>query len=70
MSDIKTSALELIGNTPILELRRYTQKVGVTDAKIYAKLEYLNTAHSLLEQYIFEFSIYSGSGYINKLHDG
>ena len=50
MSDIKTSALELIGNTPILELRRYTQKVGVTDAKIYAKLEYLNTAGSVKDR--------------------
>ncbi len=50
MSDIKTSALELIGNTPILELRRYTRKVGVTDAKIYAKLEYLNTAGSVKDR--------------------
>lgn len=50
MSDIKTSALELIGNTPILELRRYTQKVGVTDAKIFAKLEYFNTAGSVKDR--------------------
>ena len=50
MSDIKTSALELIGNTPILELRRYTQKVGVTDAKIFAKLEYYNTAGSVKDR--------------------
>lgn len=50
MSDIKTSALELIGNTPILELRRYSKKAGVTDAKIYAKLEYLNTAGSVKDR--------------------
>ena len=50
MSDIKTSALELIGNTPILELRRYSKKAGVTDAKIFAKLEYLNTAGSVKDR--------------------
>ena len=50
MSDIKTSALELIGNTPILELRRYSKKAGVTAAKIYAKLEYLNTAGSVKDR--------------------
>ena len=44
MGDIKNSAVELIGNTPILQLHRYTQAVGVKDATILAKLEYLNPA--------------------------
>ena len=28
MADIKQSALELIGNTPILQLNRYSEKAG------------------------------------------
>ena len=28
MADIKQSALELIGNTPILQLNRYSEKVA------------------------------------------
>ena len=29
MADIKQSALELIGNTPILQLNRYSEKAGI-----------------------------------------
>ena len=47
MADIKNSAVELIGNTPILKLNRYTEAVGVKDATILAKLEYLNPAGSV-----------------------
>lgn len=50
MSDIKTSALELIGNTPILKLNRYSEVAGVTEANIFAKLEYLNTAGSVKDR--------------------
>ena len=50
MGDIKNSAVELIGNTPILQLHRYTQAVGVKDATILAKLEYLNTAGSVKDR--------------------
>ena len=46
MGDIKESALELIGKTPILKLNRYAKKAEVTDATILAKLEYLNPAGS------------------------
>ena len=50
MSQIKESALELIGGTPILKLNRYTKKAGVTDATILAKLEYLNPAGSVKDR--------------------
>ncbi len=50
MSQIKESALELIGGTPILKLNRYTKKVGVSNATILAKLEYLNPAGSVKDR--------------------
>lgn len=46
MNQIKESALELIGGTPILKLNRYAKKTGVVNAAILAKLEYLNPAGS------------------------
>jgi len=50
MSEIKQSALELIGGTPILQLNEYSKKKGVTDATILAKLEYLNPAGSIKDR--------------------
>lgn len=50
MSQIKESALELIGGTPILKLNQYSKKAGVTDATILAKLEYLNPAGSVKDR--------------------
>ncbi|MBD8974027.1 MAG: cysteine synthase A [Clostridiales bacterium] len=50
MSQIKESAAELIGGTPILKLNNYSKKVGVTDATILAKLEYLNPAGSVKDR--------------------
>lgn len=50
MSQVKESALELIGGTPILKLNRYTQKRGITAATILAKLEYLNPAGSVKDR--------------------
>jgi cysteine synthase A len=50
MSEIKESALELIGETPILKLNNYAKKVGVTHATILAKLEYLNPAGSVKDR--------------------
>ena len=50
MSQIKESALELIGGTPILKLNRYAAKAGATDATILAKLEYLNPAGSVKDR--------------------
>ena len=50
MSEIKESALELIGKTPILKLNRYAKEAGVTDATILAKLEYFNPAGSVKDR--------------------
>ncbi len=46
MSDIKLSALELVGNTPLLKISRYCGSVEATGANVLAKLEYLNPAGS------------------------
>lgn len=50
MSKVKESALELIGGTPLLKLNRYSQKTGITDATVLAKLEYLNPAGSVKDR--------------------
>ncbi len=50
MSNIKESALELIGGTPLLKLNRYTGEAGLTEAVILAKLEYLNPAGSVKDR--------------------
>lgn len=50
MSQIKESALELIGGTPILKLNGYARKAGIADATILAKLEYLNPAGSVKDR--------------------
>lgn len=50
MSEIKESALELIGETPLLRLKRYSQTAGATNANIIAKLEYLNPAGSVKDR--------------------
>ena len=46
MSNIKQSATELIGGTPLLSLRNYQKKKGVTGAEIVAKVELFNPAGS------------------------
>ena len=50
MSEIKESALELIGGTPILKLNRYAKKREITEATVLAKLEYLNPAGSVKDR--------------------
>lgn len=50
MSQIKESALELIGGTPLLKLNKYSKKAGVANATILAKLEYLNPAGSVKDR--------------------
>ena len=50
MSNIKESALELIGGTPILKLNGYAKKAGINNATILAKLEYLNPAGSVKDR--------------------
>jgi len=50
MSNIKESALELIGKTPILKLNRYSKKAGIKGVTLLAKLEYLNPAGSIKDR--------------------
>ena len=50
MSQIKKSALELIGGTPLLKVSRYAKKAGAEQATILAKLEYLNPAGSVKDR--------------------
>lgn len=50
MANIKKNATELIGKTPLMEISNYAKSVGVTDAVILAKLEYLNPAGSVKDR--------------------
>lgn len=50
MADIKESATELIGNTPLLKLNNYQKNAGAVEATILAKLEYLNPAGSVKDR--------------------
>lgn len=50
MGEIKESALDLIGDTPILKLNRYTKKKKIDGATVLAKLEYLNPAGSVKDR--------------------
>lgn len=50
MSEIKKSSLELIGETPVLEISRYSKAAGVEGVNIIAKLEYFNPAGSVKDR--------------------
>lgn len=50
MADIKKSASELIGHTPLMEVTHYEEKNGITDATILVKLEYFNPAGSVKDR--------------------
>lgn len=50
MANIKKSAAELIGHTPLMEVVNYEKKNNVTDATILVKLEYLNPAGSVKDR--------------------
>ncbi len=50
MANIKKSASELIGHTPLLEVVNYEEKNQIKDAKILVKLEYLNPAGSVKDR--------------------
>ncbi|MDE7178314.1 MAG: cysteine synthase A [Lachnospiraceae bacterium] len=50
MANIKKSATELIGHTPLLEVVNYENNNGITDATILVKLEYLNPAGSVKDR--------------------
>jgi len=49
MTKIVQNLTELIGNTPLLELRSYGQRMGLS-AKVIAKLEYFNPAGSVKDR--------------------
>lgn len=53
MANIKKSATELIGGTPLLQLTHYEEANGIRDAVILAKLEYLNPAGSVKDRVAF-----------------
>ncbi len=46
MAKYAQSSCELIGNTPLLKLNRYSAKCNLSDANIFAKLELFNPAGS------------------------
>ena len=50
MANIKKSSVELVGNTPLMELVNYEKKENIKDATILAKLEYLNPAGSVKDR--------------------
>ncbi len=50
MSEIKESVLDLIGETPLLKLNRYSAKAGIQDVTILAKLEAFNPAGSVKDR--------------------
>lgn len=54
MSNIKKSAVELIGKTPLLEIVNYEKAEKITNAAILAKLEYLNPAGSVKDRIALE----------------
>lgn len=50
MSEIKESALELIGETPLLKLNSYSRAAGIEDATVLAKLECFNFTGSVKDR--------------------
>ena len=50
MANIKNSAAELVGKTPLLKVSKYQESVGAQDATILAKLEYFNPAGSVKDR--------------------
>lgn len=50
MSDIKETSLELVGNTPLLNAKRWAKNAKITDSLVLAKLEYLNPAGSVKDR--------------------
>lgn len=50
MSNIKKSAAELIGKTPLLEVGNYERNHGIMGVRLLVKLEYLNPAGSVKDR--------------------
>jgi cysteine synthase A len=47
---ISNSLTELVGNTPLLHLEKYSNKVGADNARLIAKLEYFNPLGSVKDR--------------------
>ena len=50
MGKIYTSATELIGHTPLLQVKNYVKAQGIENVSLLAKLEYLNPAGSVKDR--------------------
>lgn len=50
MANIKKNATELIGKTPLMEVRNFSREEGAEQAVILVKLEYLNPAGSVKDR--------------------
>lgn len=50
MSKTVKSVVELIGETPLLEISRYSEKANIRDVTVFAKLEYFNPAGSVKDR--------------------
>ena len=50
MKKIVNDAFELIGNTPILNAKKYANANGINEVEIFAKLEYFNPAGSIKDR--------------------
>lgn len=50
MAKIVNSILELVGETPLLKLNKYSKVAGIEDAEVYAKVEYFNPAGSVKDR--------------------
>ncbi|WP_342757004.1 cysteine synthase A [Kineothrix sedimenti] len=50
MANIKNSATELIGGTPLLNVKNFAKATGVENATLLAKLEYFNPAGSVKDR--------------------
>ena len=50
MSKIVQSALELVGNTPLLQANNYAKNADIKDVTVLAKLEYFNPAGSVKDR--------------------
>lgn len=50
MKKIMNSAIELVGNTPLMQIDRYKTAAGISDVTLLAKMEYLNPAGSVKDR--------------------
>lgn len=50
MKNIVKSAIELVGNTPLMQIDRYNAAAGISGVTVLAKMEYLNPAGSVKDR--------------------